>query len=309
MQTILGAGGAIGTELAKALTAYTHHIRLVSRNPKKINANDELHPWDLTDSLGISNAIKGSEIVYVTVGFPYQTKAWQALWPSFMRSVIEACKTHHSRLVFFDNMYMYDSGQLQNMTEKTSINPTSAKGKVRAELNRMIFDAVEKDDLKAMIVRAADFYGPFNTTSMLIETVFKPLKNGKKANWLGSVHCKHSFTYTPDAAKATAILGNDPAAYRQVWHLPTAKNPPTGKEWIEMAAREIGVKARYQSAGKMLVRFLGLFNPTLKELVEMMYQYNRDYIFDSTKFETAYKFTPTPYAEGVKKIVELEYRR
>jgi hypothetical protein len=33
MQTILGSGGAIDIELAKALTSYTTRIRLVSRHP------------------------------------------------------------------------------------------------------------------------------------------------------------------------------------------------------------------------------------------------------------------------------------
>jgi uncharacterized protein YbjT (DUF2867 family) len=47
-QTILGANGAIGIELAKALTTYTTDIRLVSRNPKKVNPNDMLFPADLT---------------------------------------------------------------------------------------------------------------------------------------------------------------------------------------------------------------------------------------------------------------------
>lgn len=44
MQTILGAGGAIGIDLAKELLAYTDKIRLVSRNPVKVNAGDELFP-------------------------------------------------------------------------------------------------------------------------------------------------------------------------------------------------------------------------------------------------------------------------
>ena len=49
MQTILGAGGPIGIELAKALTAYTSKIRLVNRNPVKVNETDQLLAADLSD--------------------------------------------------------------------------------------------------------------------------------------------------------------------------------------------------------------------------------------------------------------------
>jgi putative NADH-flavin reductase len=79
-QTILGAGGAIGSELAKYLADYTSDIRLVSRNPKKVNPNDELLSADLSQQEQIEKAIAGSDIVYLTVGFEYNTKLWQKVW-------------------------------------------------------------------------------------------------------------------------------------------------------------------------------------------------------------------------------------
>jgi nucleoside-diphosphate-sugar epimerase len=309
MQTILGAGGAIGIELAKALKEFTSEIRLVSRNPKKVNDTDELLSTDLLNAEDVKKAVKGSAVVYVTVGFPYSVKVWKESWPKFIKNVIEACKEHNSKLVFFDNIYMYDSNHLNGMTEETPINPPSKKGEVRAEIAKMIMDEVEKGNLTALIARSADFYGPsIQNTSMLTETVFKLLSNGKKANWLGSEKFKHSFTYTPDAGKATAILGNTDDAFNQVWHLPTASNPMTGKEWIETIAKELGVKPKYQVAPKFLVRIMGLFMPIMKEMVEMMYQYDRDYVFDSSKFEKRFDFKPTPYLEGIKEIVAIDYQ-
>lgn len=91
MQTILGSGGAIGTDLAKSLKAYTSDIRLVSRNPKKINETDQLFSADLTDRAQVNKAIEGSEVCYVTVGFEYTVKTWQQLWPPLIRNVEEAC--------------------------------------------------------------------------------------------------------------------------------------------------------------------------------------------------------------------------
>ena len=308
MQTILGSGGAIGVELAKALKGYTNNIRLVSRNPQKVNDTDELFPADLTSVTAVDAAIKGSEIVYVTVGFPYNLKTWQSMWPPFMASVIASCKQHNAKLVFFDNIYMYDADHLNGMTENTPINPSSEKGKVRAKIAKMIIDEVANGSLTALIARSADFYGPnIKQTSMLTEVAFTPLSQGKKANWIGSVNHKHSYTFTPDAGKATAILGNTADAYNQVWHLPTAANPLTGKEWIEAIAAALGTKPKYQVATKFLLRIMGMFVPIMKELIEMYYQNDRDYVFDSSKFNSRFNFTPTPYLEGIKQIVASDY--
>jgi len=303
MQTILGAGGAIGTETAKALAGYTNEIRLVSRNPKKVNPGDELFKADLLNAEEVLKAVKGSSIVYLTAGLNYNKEVWKREWPLIMKNVINACIKHKAKLVFFDNMYMYDPQHLGQMTEETPVNPVSVKGKVRAELNKMIFEQVNQGKLKALVARCADYYGPGEiNTSMLSQTVINPLKNGKKANWLGSVNYKHSFTFTPDAGKATAMLGNTPDAFNQVWHVPTANNPLTGKQWIESIAKGLGAKPAYQAAPKLMVRGLGLFMPIMKEMVEMVYQYDRDYVFDSSKFENKFGVKATPYEVGISII-------
>lgn len=310
MQTILGSGGAIGVELAKALRYYTDKVRLVSRNPQKVNESDELFAADLTNLEEVKRAVAGSTIVYLTAGFEYKLKVWQEQWPQVMQHVIEACKADGACLVFFDNMYMYDQQHLGHMTEETPVNPPSRKGAVRAQLQEMLLQEVNAGNLQAIIARSADFYGPgIDKTSMLNETVLKNLYKGKKANWLGSANYRHSFTYTPDAGKATALLGNRADAYNQIWHLPTASNPPTGKEWIEMAAKEIGVPANFQVVPKLLVQAMGFFMPFMKEMVEMMYQYDRDYIFDSSKFEQKFGMSPTPYAEGLMETISKDHSK
>lgn len=308
MQTILGSGGIIATELAKALTDFTTDIRLVSRNPKKVNQTDELLSADLLNPSEVQKAVKGSAVVYVTIGFPYYAKIWQKAWPPFMKSVISACKEFDSKLVFFDNVYMYDENHLNGMTEETPINPPSKKGKVRAKVATMIMDEVQNGNLTALIARCADYYGPgIERNGMLRETVIKNLANGKKADWMGSPNVKHSFTYTRDAGKATALLGNTEDAYNQIWHLPTAPNPFTGKEWVENIANEMGVAHKYRVVPKFMVRLLGFFIPIMKELGEMIYQYDRDYVFDSSKFEKRFDFNPVPYPEGIKEIINSDY--
>ncbi|HAS52931.1 MAG: NAD-dependent dehydratase [Nitrospirae bacterium GWC2_57_13] len=302
MQTILGAGGVIGTELAKSLPKFTDRIRLVSRNPKKVNASDELLPADLRNAEQTSKAVKGSDVVYLTVGLPYNIKIWQSQWPLVMRNVLDACRKHHAKLVFFDNVYCY--GRVEGwMTESTPINPASRKGAVRTQVAAMVMDTSTKGDVQALIARSADFYGPNTPLSFVNVMVFESLKQGKKAQWMINDSVKHSLTYTPDAGKATAILGNTDSAYGQVWHLPTDRNALTGREIVEMAARELNVAPRYTVLPRWMMRMAGLFSGIIRESVEMLYQNESDYLFDSSKFDKVFDFKTTSYGQGFKETV------
>jgi nucleoside-diphosphate-sugar epimerase len=300
MQTILGSSGIIGTEVAKALhKSYTKEIRLVSRNPKQVNPTDQLFKADLLNREQVMDAVKGSEVVYLTAGIQYSAKIWAAQWPVIMQNVIDACKEHKAKLVFFDNVYTY--GKVNGwMTEETPYNPCSRKGEIRLKIVTNLMDEVKKGNLQALIARAADFYGPDTPLSFVNVMVFENLAKGKKPQWMIDANKKHSFTYTPDAGTATAILGNTSSAYNQVWHVPTDKNVLTGKEFIELAAKAFNVKPAYMVLPKWMVQMAGLFNHNIKEAVEMLYQSKYDYLFDSSKFEKAFGFKPTTYEEGIK---------
>jgi nucleoside-diphosphate-sugar epimerase len=304
MQTILGANGTIGQVLAKELLSYTDKIRLVSRNPRKVNESDELFAADLSNPENVDKAVEGSEVVYLVVGFDYKLNVWEEKWPKLMRAVLDACIKNNSRLVFFDNVYMYDINAISHMTEESLINPPSRKGAVRKHIAQMILDEVKAGKLLALIARSADFYGADNEKSVVMEIGYKNLKKGKSANWFINADKKHSFTFTPDAAKATALLGNTVDAYNQVWHLPTDKNILTGREFVNLFAKELNVKSRVLVMPMWLIKLMGLFVPVLKEMPEMMYQYDRDYFFDSSKFEKRFKFNTTTYQEGVRITVE-----
>jgi len=309
MQTILGANGTIGSVLAKELTTYTDKIRLISRNPRKVNESDELFPADLSYPAIVDEAVEGSDVVYIVVGFDYNLKVWEEKWPNLIRATIDACIKHNARLVFFDNVYMYDINAISHMTEESMINPPSRKGAVRKQIAQMIMDEVKAGKLMALIARSADFYGPGNERSFVTEMVYKNFLKGMRANWFINPDKKHSFTYTPDAAKATAMLGNTEDAFNTVWHLPTDKNTLTGREFITLFAHEMNVANKVFVMPAWLIRVVGTFIPIMKEMPEMMYQYDRDYFFDSSKFEKKFNFKTTSYQEGVKLTVQKRISR
>lgn len=303
-QTILGSGGAIGTELAKSLSGYTNEIRLVSRNPKKINPSDELFSADLSIKEQVEKAIQGSEIVYLTVGFDYNTKLWQKLWVPLVKNVLDACQKHNCKLVFFDNVYAIGGDNVKHITEETPISPTSKKGQVRAEVDKLILNAIEKNKISAIIARAPDFFSEFKDRSLLMNLVYDNLAKGKKAQWFCNAKVIHTTGYAPDLAKGTAILGNTPDAYNQIWNLPTDPQKITGEQWINLFAQEMNKSNKYQVLPAWGMKALGLFVPILKEMYEMRYQYDRDYYFDSKKFISKFNFQLTDNQTAVRQTVE-----
>ena len=303
-QTILGANGTISTVMASELRKYTDTIRLVSRNPRKVHTMDELMPADLADPAQVDRAVEGSEVVYLMVGFEYDIKVWRERWPKLMRATIDACIKHNAKLVFFDNVYLYDVAAIGHMTESSPVNPPSLKGEVREEIAEMLMSEISIGRLKGLIARAPDFYGPDNEKSFMIETVYKNMLKGKSPMWFMNADRRHSFIYTPDAARATALLGNTDDAYGQVWHLPTDPAAVTGRQFVDLFNKEMGTTKKVFVLPMFLLRIIGWFVPLMREMPEMMYQYDRDYFFDSTKFMKRFGFAVTSYADGVKEIVK-----
>jgi nucleoside-diphosphate-sugar epimerase len=304
MQTILGAGGAIGTELVKELAHAGQPVRLVGRNPKLVQGATEALSADLSDLDQTIRAVSGSTVVHLLVGLKYELRVWRELWPRIMSNAIEACKRANAKLIFFDNVYMY--GKVSGpMVEGTSFNPCSKKGQIRAQIATTLLNEVKAGKLTALIARSADFYGPDARTSVANILVFENFAKGATASWLVNDSVPHSYTYTPDAAKSLAMLAATEVAWNQTWHVPTAANPPTGKEFIEMAAKEFGVEPKYRVLSRPLIKLAGLFDSDTRESYEMLYQSDSTYLFDSTKFSKAFSYEPTSYAKGVRRVASI----
>jgi nucleoside-diphosphate-sugar epimerase len=303
LHTILGANGTIATELLPILQQHNEQIRLVSRNPKPVAGTETLKA-DVLDYQQALQAVKGSNVVYLLVGLEYNIKVWRASWPVIMRNVIDACKATGAKLIFFDNIYMY--GKVTGkITESTPFKPVSKKGNVRAQIDTMLLDEMKAGSITATIAKATDFYGPRCTDKSAPGVlIFDRMKKGQSAQWLINANIPRAFNYTPDCAKGLYILASNEKAFGQVWHLPVALPTPTGKEFIDIAAKYMHVKNSVQVLPKFLLNILGWFMPFMREMNEMMYQYECPLELDSTKFEKAFNFTPTSYEQGIKETAE-----
>ncbi|WP_153797578.1 NAD-dependent epimerase/dehydratase family protein [Foetidibacter luteolus] len=303
LHTILGANGTIATELAPILLDNKEKVRLVSRNPKPV-AGAETIAADMLNAQQVMDAVKGSSIVYMLVGIQYNSKIWQRDWPVIMCNVLEACKAANARFLFFDSVYPY--GLVKGkMTEQTPINPCSKKGKIRAAIDKMVLNEIKAGRLTGIIARAADFYGPrCYDKSALSLLVFDKMQKKQTAQYMGKADLPHSYTYTPDAAKAMYLLAKTESAFNQTWHLPTASPALTGRQLVALAAQYMQVENKVKVIPSWLIKGLGFFNVMMRELGEMLYQSDYAYEFDSSKFEKAFNYKPTSYEEGIKATAE-----
>ncbi|NVK38676.1 MAG: NAD-dependent epimerase/dehydratase family protein [Gammaproteobacteria bacterium] len=303
MQTILGASGQIGRELAFFLKQdFTDDIRIVSRNPKKINDSDTLFAADLLDAEQTMKAVAGSSIVYLTAGLPMDNQLWAEQWPTLMENVINACAKHQAKLVYFDNTYMYpqtDTPQLEN----APFTPNGIKGQVRAQITQALLDAMASGRVTAMICRAPEFYGPGQTQSITNSMVIDNLLAGRPAKVFLRDDVLRTLIYTPDASRAMALLGNTDDAYGQTWHLPCDDNRLTYQQFIELAARIFKVENSHKVLKAWQLRLAGLFSKMAKGAAELLPRYGSDNIFVSEKFKQRFpEFKVTTIEEGLRTI-------
>ena len=304
LQTLLGAGGAIGNNLLDLITQNGEQVRLVSRKYRPAE-NAESVEANVLDKSDLAEALRGSGLVYLLVGIDYSASSWEIHWPVIMENVISVCAEQQIPLIFFDNIYMYGLVEGE-ITESTPFQPNSRKGKVRANIASMLLDAVQSGKIKALIARSADFYGPHSAqVSFLHQLVIGRHMHGKKAQWMVNPNMPHTFTYTPDAAKALYILAKDESAFGKTWHLPSSTPSLTGEELIQLSAVVCDAPSGTQVISKLMMRLLGIFVPVLRESIEMLYQYERPYHFNSQAFQKKYGFNPTPYQKGIQETVDF----
>ncbi|AJW62896.1 NAD dependent epimerase/dehydratase family protein [Elizabethkingia miricola] len=310
MQTILGANGQIGEELARELKRnFTSDIRIVSRHAQKVNDTDEIFSADLSIREKAIEAVRGSEIAYFTLGLPISSDFWEKQFSVILRNVIDACKVNGTKLVFFDNTYMYPQDD-RILTEDTAFAPVGRKGRVRREMAEMVLKEIQSGELEAVICRAPEFYGPAKTQSITNTLIFNNIKEGKTLKVPLSEKKKRSLIWTPDASRATALIGNTPDAFGQTWHLPVDKSHPTYREFIRTASGIYGKDLKYSVVPKFVFSIGALFNKKMKELLELLPRYEYNNVFDDSKFRKRFpEFKVTSYKQGIEQIKKEQFQQ
>lgn len=302
---MLGAG-PVGRALTEHLVEDGQPVRVVTRSGRaRLRGEAEQMAADITDPEAAARACNAASIVYSCVGIGYGN--WPERWPPMMRGMLAGAEAASARFVFMDNCYMY--GPVDGpLVEDLPLTDYGKKPATRAQLTRMWQDAHEDGRVEAAAVRAADFYGPGVENAALGERSIGRLAEGKSAQVLGDPDLPHSFAYVPDIARALVAVGRADDAMGQAWHVPNAPDQSM-REVLGLFAAELGRELKVQAMPRFVLSVLSVFNSELREVKEMLYQWERPFIVDASKFGSRFSSEATPFTEGVKATVEARSKR
>ena len=299
---VLGTG-AIGRATAEELLRRGESVRMVNRSGRmdEVPAGVEVVASDLYDPANVREVTRGARVVYQSAQPRYSE--WPEKFPSLQKSIIEGLTGSNAKLVIVENLYMYGDQNGKTMTEDTSYDAHTRKGRVRGEISRAALAAHKEGRVRVTTARGGNFFGPWGIDSTMGGRAFYPLLQGKPAQLIGRTDLPHSHTFVRDFGMALVILGEHEEADGQAWHVPNDQPKMTQAELVRMFAEEAGVEPKMSSMGKLIMTIGGLFVPEAKETVEMMYEFDKPFIIDSSKFERTFGLKATPMREAIRETV------
>jgi nucleoside-diphosphate-sugar epimerase len=216
--------------------------------------------------------------------------------------VLEGAASAGAKLIAMENLYMYGPTDGRPITEDLPYAPNTRKGRVRARMSQELMEAHTSGRVRVAIGRASDFFGPRVLVSAAGEQVFGRAVEDKSAQVAGDPDQLHTYTYVPDIGRGLVILGEREEALGRAWHLPSPETVTT-RQFVEMIFEEAGKPARVQAAPKIVLRALGLFNPAIRETIEMLYEFEEPFVVDDSRFERAFGEQATPLREAIQRTV------
>jgi nucleoside-diphosphate-sugar epimerase len=302
LHAVLGAAGATGTAVVDELVVRGLPVRGVTRSgAADVPEGVEQVAADIATPDGARRACAGAAVVYHCAQ-PGYTK-WVEQFPPLTRAVLDGTAEAGAKLVFADNLYVYGRPD-GPMTEETPQRAQGKKGRIRIEMAAAILRAHREGRLRSTIGRSSDYYGPGGTGSTAGDNLMKPALRGKRARWLGSLDQPHTLNYLDDMARALVTLGEREEADGHVWHVPAAE-PLTGRQFLTLVYEAAGRAPKLGVAHRPMIRLVGVFDPLVRELNETLYQFERPFVSDASKFHDAFgPFEPTPHPDAVRATVE-----
>ena len=300
LHVIFGTG-PVGRAIATELSEQGKAIRMVNRSGRKdlpdhievVSGNAKNH--DFT-----RQAADGASHVYFALNPPYHL--WLEEFPPMQTSVLQAAIANNAKLIAMENLYMYGETHGKPMTEDTPFNAHTRKGKLRADMHRELMSAHQAGNVQVVTGRASDFFGPRVLESAMGERVFGYAVQGKTPQLLGDENALHTQTYMKDIGKALVMLAQSDEAYGQAWHIPSPRTV-TQKQFVDLIDKELNTELGVSIPPKLIVRLMGLFIKPIGEVYEMIYEFEEDFVMDSSKFERKFGNIATPLEDAIRETV------
>lgn len=292
---VLGAG-PVGQALTQQLVDAGRPVRVATRSGvASAPPGVDVVTADIADPDDATKACEGASVVYSCVGLGYG--GWPTRWPPMMAGMLSGAEAAGARFVFMDNCYMYGPVD-QPMREDMPLTDYGNKPATRSRLTRMWQAAHDEGRVEAASVRASDFYGPGVRQAALGDSSFGRITAGKSAQVFGHPDLPHSFAYVPDVARALMSVADADDAMGQAWNVPNAPDR-TVREVLSLFAENADRPLKVQAMPKWMFPLVGLINSDVRELKEMLYQWERPFRVDATKFSERFWSDATSFESGL----------
>ncbi len=304
---LFGAAGAIGGSIAAALRSQNQPYRVVGRTRRELESKfgsdpgAEIVTWNPDDPASVRAAARGVDTIFYLIGVPY----WQfELHPILMRKTLEgAIAEGVQRLVLIGTVYPFGRARTERVSEDHPREPHTFKGRMRKQQEDLVLEADAAGSIRATVLRLPDFYGP-NLERSFLASAFQAATQGGRAQLIGPIDTPHEFLYVPDTGPIALALAAEPRAFGRSWNL-AGPGVITQREFVEQVFQEAGRKPRYIVANKMMLRAMGLFNPLLREVVEMHYLFETGVIMDDSALRGLLgEVHKTSYRDGIRQTLQ-----
>lgn len=300
-ENVVFGTGPLGLAVARSLVSSGKAVRLVNRSGEAPAAptGAEVFAADASDPTTARRACDGASVVFHCATHSYGQ--WDKALPPIMNGIIEGAAAAGARIVYGDNLYGYGpvDGPLR---EDLPYRPVGPNTKTRAEVATTLMDGHASGKVRATIGRGSDFYGPHALQSKAGDGIFARALAGKPAQVLGNPDVPHTLTFIDDFGSALVTLSQHDEALGEVWHVPNAE-AVTMRSFIEMVFQELGQPARLEGVPTLVINGLALFVPAMAAIKETMYQSQRPWLVDHSKYVRAFGGHPTPYKTAISQTI------
>jgi nucleoside-diphosphate-sugar epimerase len=300
---LFGAAGAIGQSIATALGAAGRDYRVIGRSRGSLEAafgqdpHAEIATWDPDEPASIAAAAQGLQTAIYLVGVPYHQ--FEMHPPLMEKTLVGLSAAGVQRLILIGTVYPYGRARSQPVTEDHPREPHTFKGQMRLAQENLVLEAHGRHGLSTLVLRLPDFYGPGVERSFL-NGVFESAARGTRAQMIGPIDVPHEFVFVPDVGPVVETLTRTPEAYGRWLHLAGA-DTITQREVAANAYALAGREPRLMVVSKPMLRVLGLFNPILREMVEMNYLMSEPVVLDDSALHGLIgPIKKTSYDEGIR---------
>jgi nucleoside-diphosphate-sugar epimerase len=297
MHVIVGSG-PVGSSIARLLAGRGESVRMITRSGSGPEHKlVERVAADASDARRLTELAAGAEVVYNCANPKYTE--WEQKWFPMNDAMIAAAKATGAVYAITGNLYVYGPQPGGYMREDTPMAAVGRKGKVRIKMWR---DALASG-VRTVEARGADYIGAGAVG--IFSAVLLPAMAKGRTPWVpADLDAPHTFTYTGDMARALVDLAGDERAWGRAWHVPSA-DPISLRELTDRYCDLIGAPhLTMHKLPRWINHAIGRFNPMMREMAEMDYQFYFPFRLDSSLTARTFGLTATPLEVSLRETAE-----